>query len=140
MDDALSLSFDGDDALVGIHITDVSHFVDDNDLLINELRERATSIYLPEMIIPMIPPILSEEAASLNVGELRPAVSVLVRVGPDLRIKDHRIIQSLIRVRERLSYEEADERIANDGFQRGVFVPHRMLAARTENRCRRVDL
>jgi exoribonuclease II len=115
VDDALSLSFEGDDAFVGVHITDASHFVEDKDVLIDELRERATSIYLPEMIIPMIPPILSEEAASLIVGALRPAVSVLVRVGPDLRIKDHRIVQSLIRVRERLTYEEADERIAKDG-------------------------
>jgi exoribonuclease II len=115
VDDALSLSFDGDDALVGIHITDVCHFVDGNDLLHEELRERATSIYLPEIMIPMIPPVLSEEAASLIVGELRPAVSVLVRVGPDLLIKGHRITQSLIRVKERLSYEDADARIASGG-------------------------
>lgn len=115
VDDALSLSFDGDDMLVGIHITDVSHFIDDSDLLHRELKERATSIYLPEMMIPMIPPVISEQAASLLVGELRPAVSLIVRVGPDMRIKDHRLTHSLIRVRERLSYEEADERIAKDG-------------------------
>lgn len=115
VDDALSLSFDGEDILVGIHITDVSHFVDGNDVLHKELKERATSIYLPELMIPMIPPVLSEQAASLIVGELRPAVSVIARVGTDLRIKEHRLTRSLIRVRDRLSYEEADERIAQGG-------------------------
>ena len=120
VDDAISLSYEGDDAIVGIHITDVYHYVDEDPLLHEELRERATSIYLPEATIPMLPPILSEETASLVEGELRPAVSILVRVGPDLQVKDHRIVESLVKVRERLSYEDAADRIADSSSKEAV--------------------
>ena len=115
VDDALSLSRNGDETDIGIHITDVAHFVDHDSALDREVRERATSIYLPESTIPMIPPILSEEAASLAVGEVRPAISVVVTVGRDMKPKDSRILRSLVRVKERLSYEEADERISIRG-------------------------
>ena len=111
VDDALSLSYDEDDILVGIHITDVAHFVDYGSSLDEEIRHRATSIYLPEMTIPMIPPVLSEDGGSLTVGEIRPALSVIQRFGPGLKLKDHRITESVVRVNERLSYEEADKRV-----------------------------
>jgi exoribonuclease II len=115
VDDALSLSRKGDETAIGIHITDVAYFVDHDSVLDREVRERATSIYLPESTIPMIPPVLSEKAASLTVGEARPAISVMVTVGSDLKLKDFKIFPSIVRVRERLSYEEADERISVRG-------------------------
>jgi exoribonuclease-2 len=111
VDDALSLSYEGEDLVVGIHITDVSHFVEHDSPLDLASRERATSLYLADLTIPMLPPILSERAASLAVGEARPAISMMVRFGSDLRRKDFRICSSVVRVSERLSYEEADERI-----------------------------
>ena len=95
VDDALSLSRKGDETVIGIHITDVAHFVDHDSVLDREVRERATSIYLPESTIPMIPPVLSEKAASLTVGEARPAISVMVTVGPDLKLKDFKIFPSI---------------------------------------------
>jgi len=113
VDDALSFSRDGDDAVIGIHITDVARFVDHDSPLDLAIRERATSIYLPDLIIPMIPPVLSEEAASLSPGEIRPAVSMTVRLGPDRKTREFRIFLSLIRVGESLSYEEADQRISD---------------------------
>ena len=107
----LSLRKDGDETLIGIHITDAAHFVDYDSPLDIEIRERATSIYLPDLVIPMIPKVLSEKAASLAVDEVRQAVSVTARFGPDLKFKDYQIEPAAIRVRERLSYEEADQRI-----------------------------
>jgi|SRR5271157_153698 len=112
VDDALSLSRKGDETVIGIHITNVAYFVDHDSVLDREIRERATSIYLPESTIPMIPPVLSEKAASLTVGEARPAISVMVTVGQDLKLEEFKILPSIVRVRERLSYEEADERIS----------------------------
>ena len=79
-----------------------------------EVRERSTSIYLADRTIPMIPPVLSEQAASLAVGEARQALSVLAWFGPDKKLTDYRIVPTRILVRKRLSYEEADERIADD--------------------------
>jgi len=113
VDDALSLSFEGEDAIVGIHITDVAHFIEHDSFLDREIRQRAVSIYLPDITIPMIPPLISERVASLAVGQVHPSVSVMVRFGPDLEPKEHRIARSRIRISERLSYEEADARIAD---------------------------
>jgi exoribonuclease II len=115
VDDALSISHSGNETVLGIHITDVAHFVDHDSMLDREVSERATSIYLPEFTIPMIPPVLSESGASLAVGEVRPAISVMVTMGQDLKLKDFDILSSIVRVKERLSYEEADERISIQG-------------------------
>lgn len=113
VDDAISLAYDGFDLILGIHITDVAHYVDHDSLLDAVIRERATTIYLPDLTVPMIPLTLSEGAASLAVGQVRPAISVMVRFSRDNEIKDYRIVPALIRVAERLSYEAADERIAD---------------------------
>ena len=123
VDDALSIMQDGEDTLVGIHITDVAHFVEYDSPLDREIRERATSIYLPDLTIPMIPPVLSEQSASLTPGEPRQCVSVMARFGADLRFKDYRIAPTKIKVRERLTYEDADERIADPASnEAGMFA------------------
>jgi len=120
VDDALSVTRDGDDTLIGIHITDAAHFVEFETPLDREIRERATSIYLPDLIVPMLPPVLSEQAASLAVGQARQSLSVLVRFGPDRKLKDYRIEPTKILVRRRLSYEEADAGISEDGSVEAV--------------------
>lgn len=120
LDDALSVSPEGDGWLLGVHIADASHFIDFDSPFDRETRERATSIYMPDLMIPMLPPTLSEEAASLVAGELRPAVSVLVHITRDLAVAGFRVVHSMVRVRERLSYEEADERIATEGSREAI--------------------
>lgn len=112
VDDGLSLTFQGNEAVLGIHITDVASFVDYDSDFDREIRGRATSIYLPEMTIPMIPPPLSEHAASLMVGKIRQTISVMVRFDKDFKVRDFQIIPSRTTAKERLSYEEADNRIA----------------------------
>lgn len=112
IDDGLSLTTEGEELILGIHITDVASHIEHDSELDREIRSRATSIYLPELIIPMIPPALSEEAASLVVGETRRAISVMVRLDKDFKVRDFRIVPSLIRSRERLTYEETDARIS----------------------------
>jgi exoribonuclease-2 len=122
VDDALSLHYEGDEAILGVHITDVAHFIDHDTLLDREIRRRATSIYLPESTIPMIPPVLSEKAASLEKGEIRPALSLLMRLGPDLKLRDYTIKESNIRVSQRLSYESVDGRILDsDSTEAALF-------------------
>ncbi len=123
VDDALSLTRNGENCIVGIHIADCAHFVEPDSPFDLEIRERATSIYLPELMIPMIPQVLSEGAASLAVGVDRPAVSVLAQFDPSCKLKDYRIVSSTIRVKQRLSYEEADERISDpDSPEARMFV------------------
>ncbi len=115
VDDALSLDYEGDTVMLGIHITDVAGFVEHGSPLDLAARERATSIYMPDATIPMIPPVLSEEAASLAAGEVHPAISVTVKLGGDCQVEDYEVVRSLIRVKERLVYEQADERIQDPG-------------------------
>lgn len=115
VDDALSLYTDGQDLVVGVHITNLAHIIDQDSPLDLHIRQRATSIYLPEMTIPMIPPVLSEGAASLAPEQTGPAITAEVRFGPDLAMKSFRIFESQIRLTERASYEQADERIASAG-------------------------
>ena len=113
-DDALSLEREGENFLVGIHIADVAAFVSRDSRLFKEALRRGTTLYLPERTIPMLPPRLSEGAASLVAGEDRPALSFLVRLSAAGEILSFEIVRSMVRVKERLTYEEAEARLAED--------------------------
>jgi exoribonuclease-2 len=108
IDDGLSVQRMGNDLQVGIHITDVATYLNGFAEIFREAMARATSIYLPDQRIPMIPPILSEGACSLIVGEKRRAVSFLVRFDPEGRMLEYRIVPSIIQVERRLSYDQVD--------------------------------
>ena len=102
LDDALSLHYENGETIIGVHITDIASYVDHDTLLDSEVRRRATSIYLPERIIPMIPPVLSEKAASLKAGEIRSTLTVSMRLDSGSRLKDYTIYESNVRVQKRL--------------------------------------
>jgi exoribonuclease-2 len=114
IDDALSCEFTDGLITLGIHIADPASVIRPEMLLDREACERATSIYFPEGKIPMLPPLLSEEALSLVAGEVRPAMSVLVTLTPEGEIVDYQITPSLVRVAERLTYDDADARIGQE--------------------------
>jgi exoribonuclease II len=114
IDDALSCELTDDLIMLGIHIADPASVIRSETLLDHEARERSTSIYFPEGKIPMLPPLLSEEALSLVATEERPAMSVLVTLTPEGEVVDYQITSSLVRVGERLTYEDADARIGHD--------------------------
>ncbi len=110
LDDALSLEvLEGGRYRIGIHIADLTSTVPMGSLLDQEAMRRATSIYLPEERIPMLPPCLSEEACSLVQDQVRPAVSLLLKVDHRGDLLEHRFAPSWIRVGQRLSYEEVDQ-------------------------------
>ena len=108
-DDALHFRKTEGGLEVGIHIADVSAFVPPQSLVFREALSRGTTIYLPDRIIPMLPRVISEEAASLKAGEVRPALSFLVELSPEGEVKNFRLTRSVIRVAQRLIYEEADK-------------------------------
>jgi exoribonuclease-2 len=107
LDDALHLEQKGDNFLVGIHIADVSHYVRPGDLLFDTARQRATSTYMADRQIAMLPHSLSENACSLIAGHDRPAISTLVELTPAGEVVHSRIVRSVVKVRRRLSYDEA---------------------------------
>ncbi len=108
-DDALHFEDQGDHLIVGVHITDVSSVVAPETKTFEEARRRGATLYLPERIIPMLPPLLSENRLSLREGEDRPAVSFEITFSPAGEILDYRLYLSRIRVARRLTYEEVDQ-------------------------------
>jgi len=109
IDDALSLERIGQDFRVGIHITDVATFLNGYTEIFQEAMARGTSIYLPDQRIPMIPSSLSEGTCSLVVGEKRRAISFLVDLEGEGKVRGYRIVPSLIQVERRLSYDQVDQ-------------------------------
>jgi exoribonuclease II len=113
-DDALSLEKDGENFLVGIHISDVAHYVKPGDALFQEAMNRGTSIYFPENQVPMLPRHLSQGICSLIQGELRAAVSFMILLSPEAEVLRVRIKPSIIKVARRLTYDEADQLMDHD--------------------------
>jgi VacB/RNase II family 3'-5' exoribonuclease len=92
---------------VGVHIADVSFFVPEGTALDVEAQTRATSVYLPTKVIPMLPPFLSEVACSLNPGVDRLAFSVIWELSPEGRIVNEWFGRSIIRSCAKLNYDVA---------------------------------
>lgn len=113
-DDALSLEETPTGWLLGVHIAAVSSLVQPRTPLDQEAQERATSIYLPEQRLPMLPEEISENILSLLAGEERPALSFIVSLSPDGEILDWEIRPTRIQVSQRLTYQEVDGLLDRD--------------------------
>jgi exoribonuclease-2 len=107
-DDAISFEDYGDSCCLGVHIVDVGHYVKKDDPIDQEARLRASSIYMPDRKIPMIPTRLAEEHCSLKAGELRPAISIMIQLNRNSEIMDCEIFPSLIRVQRQLTYYDVN--------------------------------
>ncbi len=108
-DDALHMEILDDGMLIGVHIADVTTVVSAGDLLFKEARERATSLYFPDGQIPMLPESIAHGVCSLIQGQDRPAISFLIHLSFDGELLRKKIVPSLIRVQNRLTYEEVDQ-------------------------------
>lgn len=107
-DDALSLETFDDYYRLGIHIVDVGHFVKKGDAIDQEAVVRGSSVYMPDQKISMLPSSLSEDLCSLKAGEMRPAISTLVKLSPNFQILDYEIMASLVRVDQQLTYYDVN--------------------------------
>ena len=109
-DDALSIESLGDGRVeVGVHIADVSHFVQHGGTVDLEARARGTSVYLVDRTIPMLPQILSADVCSLVVDLPRLALSLFVEIDAEGRVRARRYERTRIRCRYALSYEDAQD-------------------------------
>lgn len=104
LDDAITLTKEGDIYKLGVHIADVSHYVTEGSALDKEALKRGTSVYLVDRVIPMIPHKLSNGICSLNQGEDRLALSCLMDIDSKGNVVGHRICETLINVDRRMSY------------------------------------
>lgn len=111
-DDALSIQFlENDTYEIGVHIADVSHYVRPGTALDREAYNRATSVYLVDRTIPMLPEILSNDLCSLNPNEDKKTFSAVFRMNNKGEILSEWFGRTIIHSDKRFTYEEAQERI-----------------------------
>lgn len=94
---------------VGVHIADVTHYVQEGDTIDKEGESRATSIYLVDRTIPMLPERLSNNLCSLRPHEDKLCYSVIFELDDEANIKKHRITRTVIHSDRRFTYEEAQD-------------------------------
>ena len=121
-DDALSVrELEGGLVEVGIHIADAAEMVLQGTPLDREAEARASSIYLPDERVSMLPPSLSEGILSLKAGEDRLALSFLITIDSEADISETRICQSVVRIRRQLTYRDANESIHKDSRLKALY-------------------
>ncbi len=118
LDDAVSLEIlENGHYRLGVHIADVAHYVKEDSILDVEALKRATSVYLVDRVIPMLPPRLSNGICSLNVGEDRLALSCVMDINENGEVENHEIFESIIRVQERMTYKDVTRLLLGDDEQ-----------------------
>lgn len=113
LDDAVSLTMDGENYVLGVHIADVSNYVQEKSALDREALTRGTSVYLVDRVIPMLPHRLSNGICSLNAGEDRLTLSCIMTITPQGKVVDYRIVESVINVDKRMDYTTVNKIISD---------------------------
>lgn len=115
LDDAVSLELlDNNNWYLGVHIADVGHYVREDTMLDREAYKRATSVYLVDRVIPMLPHQLSNNICSLNAGEDRLAMTCFMEIDGQGNVVAHEITPSIIRVQERMTYTAVNRILLQD--------------------------
>ncbi len=124
-DDAISIKpLRGGYYEIGVHIADVSHYVTKDSELDKEAYKRATSVYLPDRVLPMLPERLSNELCSLRPDEDKYAFSAVFKINKKGVMKEYWLGKSAIRSKRRFTYEEAQEMIegAEGDYKKEILI------------------
>ncbi len=114
LDDAVSVQLlDNGNYLLGVHIADVGHYVTEDSVLDKEALERATSVYLIDRVIPMLPQKLSNGICSLNAGEDRLAMTCMMEIDAHGIVVSHEIFESVIHVNYRMTYQNVTKMLVD---------------------------
>ena len=117
LDDAVSLTEEDGVYRLGVHIADVTNYVQEHSALDVEALARGTSVYLVDRVIPMLPHALSNGICSLNQGENRLALSCIMTIDQKGRVMDHKIAETVICVDRRMSYTNVKKILEDDDAQ-----------------------
>ena len=108
---------------VGVHIADVSHYVKEGDIIDREAQKRATSVYLVDRTIPMLPERLCNFVCSLRPNEEKLCYSVIFNLDDEANVKSYRIVHTVIKSNRRFAYEEAQKLLEDNGVVDGTGTP-----------------
>lgn len=123
-DDALSIRrLDNGLWEVGVHIADVSHYVTEGSIIDKEAQKRATSVYLVDRTIPMLPERLCNFICSLRPDEEKLTYSAIFNLDDDAEIRNWRLVHAVIRSNRRFAYEEVQEILEQNGVVEGTGQP-----------------
>lgn len=132
-DDALSYrEIDDDTVEVGVHIADVTHYVRPGSEIDREAYDRATSVYLVDRTIPMLPEHLSNGICSLRPEEEKLTFSVVFQMDKEAHVKSYDICRTVTRSDRRLCYEEAQQIIASELKTEGGEVASKSHESRSD--------
>lgn len=131
-DDALSFQvLDTGNYQIGIHIADVTHYVQEQTLIDEEAYTRGTSIYLVDRVIPMLPERLSNELCSLRPNEDKLCMSVIIEMDPNAKVIRHKICRTVICSDYRLTYRQAQDILDNQVQNSQLKNPQLTIAINT---------
>ncbi|MEG1543892.1 MAG: ribonuclease R [Tannerellaceae bacterium] len=135
-DDALSFQhLDNGNWEVGVHIADVTHYVKPDSVIDKEAQERATSVYLVDRTIPMLPERLCNQICSLRPGEEKLCFSAIFELNDEAEVKASRICRTVIKSDRRFAYEEAQEVIeSGEGDCKDAILTMDVLAKKLRNK------
>ena len=126
LDDAISIKYQDGFYDLGVHIADVSHFVTEGSYIDQNAYEKATSVYLANAVIPMLPHKLSNDLCSLNPNEEKLTLSALMKIDKQGKVVEYEFRKSIVKSSHRLTYEEVNnyiydkESLANDKLNKAV--------------------
>ena len=115
LDDAVYVEkINDNEYMLGVHIADVTHYVKEDRKLDKEALKRATSIYISDRVIPMLPKELSNGVCSLNPGEDKLTLSVEMIINKEGKVTDYKIFESILKNRYRMTYTDVSEILENN--------------------------
>lgn len=130
LDDAISVEIlPNGNYLLGVHIADVSHFVDEDGYLDREALKRGTSVYLLNRVVPMLPKLLSNGVCSLNEGKDRLTLSCIMEIDAGGNVVSHEICESVICSKARMVYDDV-----SDLLEYGMDLPKSDAEAEAEQK------
>lgn len=113
-DDAVSITREENNLIIGVHITDVGYYIAKDDPIDQIARQRCSSIYMPDGKISMLPSKLCDDACSLKAHQERPAISTMIQFNANAEIQRFEIVPSLIRVQQQLTFQDVDAMAEED--------------------------